>query len=215
MGFSQRWIDTLYRLNASGYDAANEKRFADARVWLVETLALPPGAVVLDLGCGTGANLSLLSAAVGPDGRVLGLERGEKMLAVARRKVDREGLTNVSLAAGDARELGAAQLSELFQHDGPVDAAVACLLLSVVPDWQSVFERLYGCVRDGGAVGILDGVPRTGAGGWLTSLEDWLAAAEQRRPTWTLLDDAGAETTRRDFVRGTFHVTVGWKSAPS
>src|SRR3954462_15363010 len=49
----------------------------------VEALALCPGDAVLDVGCGTGLNLPLLGEAVGPDGRLVGIEQCPEMLAGA------------------------------------------------------------------------------------------------------------------------------------
>ncbi len=212
-GFSQTWIDFLYRLNAPGYDLANTHRFLEARTWMVEQLGLAPGSTVLDLGCGTGANLDLLSEAVGPEGLVIGLEWGAPMLAKAEKRVESKGLHNVRLAQADARELDQEQLDEAAGRPVSLDAGVATLLFSVVPDYESVFRRLWGLVRPGGVCGILDGYPREGLAGWLTTLEDWLAAADQRRPTWELLDQAGARTRQEHFGRGAFHVTVGHKVA--
>jgi len=210
-GFSQGWIDALYRLNAPGYDLANARRFAEARAALVRGLDLAPGATVLDLGCGTGASLDRLSEAVGAEGLVIGLEHNPAMLTRARRRVERRGLDNVRLAQADARELDRGRLEAAAGGPVVLDAAVAALLLSVVPDHEEVFERLWALVRPGGVCGILAGYPRPGLAGWLARLEDWLAAADQRRPTWELLDRAGATTTRELFAGGAFHVTIGRK----
>jgi SAM-dependent methyltransferase len=50
----------------------------------VQELAPPPGALVLDAGCGTGRALAPLRAAVGSHGRVLGLDATREMLIAAR-----------------------------------------------------------------------------------------------------------------------------------
>jgi len=41
---------------------------------LAEHAAIPPGARVLDVGCGTGSSLLPAAEKVGPDGRVTGID---------------------------------------------------------------------------------------------------------------------------------------------
>src|SRR3954447_8785447 len=68
----------------------------------VEALALCPGDAVLDVGCGTGLNLPLLGEAVGPDGRLVGIEQCPEMLARAgERAPDSIEVTLVEAPAED------------------------------------------------------------------------------------------------------------------
>ena len=57
-----------YRKLATGYDAVC-RWLGSIRRAAVAALALKPGEIVFDVGCGTGATLPLLAEAVGPDGR--------------------------------------------------------------------------------------------------------------------------------------------------
>ena len=50
----------------------------------VELAGLRPGDLALDVGCGTGRALPALAAAVGPAGRVIGLDLTPDMLTAAR-----------------------------------------------------------------------------------------------------------------------------------
>ena len=52
---------------------------------LVADLALPAGSRGLDVGCGVGLYALWLAQAVGPDGRVLGIEPGEERVQAARQ----------------------------------------------------------------------------------------------------------------------------------
>lgn len=56
---------------------------------VARALAPPPGATVLDLGCGTGANAAPLCRAVGPAGRYVGVDFAPGVLRVARRRLRR------------------------------------------------------------------------------------------------------------------------------
>ena len=58
---------------------------------------------LVDLGCGTGANLPMLREAVGPRGSVVGLDFSPLALQHARNELD--GAANFGLAQGDAMQL--------------------------------------------------------------------------------------------------------------
>lgn len=70
----------------------------------VQLLDLRPGDTVVDLGCGTGVNLSVLADAVGEHGQVVGIDLSQGMLDQARRRADRRHLPQVTLIQGDIRE---------------------------------------------------------------------------------------------------------------
>lgn len=62
-----------------------------------------PGEHVLDVGCGCGATTLALARAVGPTGRVVGVDISAPMLARARARLDAEGLRHVELVHADAQ----------------------------------------------------------------------------------------------------------------
>src|SRR5258708_1068164 len=64
---------------------------------------LRPGLSVLDAGCGTGAITAGIARAVGPAGRVVGVDRNEELLAVARS--EHAAIANLRFEARDATEL--------------------------------------------------------------------------------------------------------------
>ena len=72
---------------------------------VIAQLRLQPGFHALDMGCGTGASFDALREAVGPTGRVTGVELTEDMAAVARRRVAERGWSNVDVVVGDATEV--------------------------------------------------------------------------------------------------------------
>lgn len=113
----------------------------------VERLGLKPGDRVLEVGCGTGRNLPYLVKAVGPEGRVYGVDLSDGMLARARALCARKGWKNVTLFQQDACEL---DLPE------PVEAALFSLSYAVMPEPQRALEQAWKFVGERGRVVIVD-----------------------------------------------------------
>jgi SAM-dependent methyltransferase len=68
---------------------------------LLARLPKGSGLRVLDIGCGVMGWLRLLSEWVGPDGKVVGSEVGDQLLAAAQSFVEQEKLSNVTLIKDD------------------------------------------------------------------------------------------------------------------
>ncbi|RRJ31192.1 methyltransferase domain-containing protein [Halocatena pleomorpha] len=93
--FYGRWVGVYDIIAATIAPTAWRARAVDA-------LELSRGDTVVEVGCGTGANLPLLRERVGASGRVVGVDLTPAMLQRARRRVDRAGWDNVTLLRGDA-----------------------------------------------------------------------------------------------------------------
>jgi ubiquinone/menaquinone biosynthesis C-methylase UbiE len=133
------------------YEYGTEKLHGGHRLQAIQRLRLQPGATVLDVATGTGANFPLLIERIGASGRIYAIDSSPGMLARARSKVTDAGWDNVDLIEADARTLDP-QLAGLDQ----VDAAICMLGLSVVPDWRDVFQRMFDLVRPGGRIVVMD-----------------------------------------------------------
>lgn len=94
--------DYLTRLAASEM-GASYKSLA------VTELGVVPGAVVLDLGCGPGADLPAFADAVGPHGTVIGLDQDPAALQQARARTT--ALPTVGVCRGDVHATGLADRS--------------------------------------------------------------------------------------------------------
>ena len=96
----QRGYDAWARL----YDwfARATASVGGVRAGCVRALALDAGDTVVEFGCGPGVNIPALREAVGPTGRVVGVDISGGMLARARALVERRGWENVSLVRADA-----------------------------------------------------------------------------------------------------------------
>ena len=71
---------------AATWDEKNAPERSAVSERLIRGLGIEPGSRVLDVGCGTGLIIQWLLEAVGPAGRVTGLDIAEKMLIKAREK---------------------------------------------------------------------------------------------------------------------------------
>src|ERR1700721_567653 len=61
------------------------------RLRAVQALGLSAGDTVIDMACGTGLNFPLLQQAVGPGGRIVGVDLTDAMLARAQDRIAANG----------------------------------------------------------------------------------------------------------------------------
>ena len=107
------------------------------------------GMHVLDIGCGAGDVSFLISALVGPEGSVTGVDLDGDAIGVAEQRRAAQGLTNVSFRLAVAR----------FPDAGPVfDAAVGRFDLMFMPDPTEALRLFAKRVRRGGILAFCEQV---------------------------------------------------------
>ncbi len=118
----------------------------------LRALDLRGGERVIDLGAGLGQLARAIARAVGPTGRVLGIERSAEQIAEARRLARADGEERLlELRHGDVMEL------ELEAGDwGSFDVAHARFILEHVPDPLRVVRAMARAVRIGGRIVLED-----------------------------------------------------------
>jgi trans-aconitate methyltransferase len=130
---------------------------------LLDAVPLPPGAAVLDAGCGTGA-LAAALARRDPAARITGTDLSEAFLAAARVRVP-----GAAFRQGD--------ITHLPDADGAFDAALSLLVLQFVPDRAAAVAELARVTRPGGIVGAAMW-DFTGGFAFLRAFADSVAAVE-------------------------------------
>lgn len=111
-------------------------------LFLLDQVHLQEGGSAIDLGCGPLGILDLLSARVGPTGRVVGLDSNAELVAIARELT--EGRAEVVL--GDARQTGLPSSSFDLVHG-------RTLLINVVNP-EEVAAEMARLARPGGYVAL-------------------------------------------------------------
>ncbi len=157
----------LYRKRAHRYDMA---------IWIyrlagfhidqyrrdtVAALALQPGDMVVELGCGTGLNFPLIQEAIGPDGRIIGVDLTDAMLTQAQKRVQTDGWKNVELVQID-----------LARFDFPTDVAaiLSTLAITLVPEYDEIIRRGAAALKPRGRLAVMDFKRPDGWPEWLVRL---------------------------------------------
>src|SRR5216110_3908682 len=146
MSTQERLIET-YRKKAKRYDVTCRLYPAPGypqrtqRLRAASALGLRPGDTVVDVACGTGLNFPLLERAVGPGGRIVGVDLTDAMLARAQDRVKTNSWSNVSLVQADA--VG-------FDFPAGVNAILSTYAMTQVPECAQVIAHGAAALAGGG-----------------------------------------------------------------
>jgi SAM-dependent methyltransferase len=105
------------------------------------------GQHVLEVGCGTGDLLPLLARLVGREGRVVGVDKSEVMIAEARRRASGSDWP-IECMVGDANRLDCAT--------GSFDRCFTSAVLQHLPDPAGALAEMVRVVRPGGRVAVTE-----------------------------------------------------------
>jgi phosphatidylethanolamine/phosphatidyl-N-methylethanolamine N-methyltransferase len=138
------FVEGVYDKLAKVYDLTFGPTLHPGRVQAIKKMGLMPEERVLEVGVGTGINLSLYPRQC----RVTGIDFSASMLEKARDRVSREDIRGVRLLQMDAVDLK-------FPDDS-FDIVYAPYLISVVPDPVKVAQEMRRVCRRGGRIVFLN-----------------------------------------------------------
>jgi len=157
----------FYNKISGVYDLLAERSEGPVRQAGLEKLALASGERVLEIGYGTGHCLVQLATAVGPEGRVFGMDLSEGMRARARERLEKEHLTGrTELSCGDA--------THLPYDDGSLDAVFMSFTLELfdTPEIPQVLAECRRVLRAGGRIGVV-AITKEGREGFAVEAYEW------------------------------------------
>ncbi|WHY84448.1 demethylmenaquinone methyltransferase [Neobacillus novalis] len=139
-------VHDVFEKISDSYDKMNSViSFQQHIKWRKDTMKrmnVQPGSKALDVCCGTADWTIALADAVGPSGKVTGLDFSQNMLNVGIEKVKEIGLNQVTLVHGNAMELP-------FE-DNSFDYVTIGFGLRNVPDYLQVLKEMRRVVKPGG-----------------------------------------------------------------
>jgi|GEM_PF-219631 len=143
-GFTARHYDRLMDILSFGL----YPRFITSAM---KSLGTRPGDRILDLGCGTGRNLSILYSLNGGQGSYHGIDIGEDMLNQARQRF--RGKENVAVLN--------ASILETLPFDQPFDHVTTSFVLHGFSHSQrlDIARQAHASLRPGGTFSFLDWSP--------------------------------------------------------
>ncbi len=138
-------VGRLFDVVSESYDDVGVPFFQPIAASLLRALPPRAGERWLDVGCGRGAVLLQVAAAVRP-GSVVGTDISTGMLERCRQLVAEAGLDNVELVPDDAQD---PQIS-----GGSFDTLSSSLVLFFLPDPAAAARRWLSLVSAGGRIGV-------------------------------------------------------------
>ena len=109
---------------------------------------LMTGEAVLDVGCGAGLDSILAARAVGPSGKVIGVDMIKAMVDKAKTNAKMAGVANV--------EFIQASIEDLPLDHGSMDTVISNGVLNLCPDKPKVLGEISRVLRTGGHLQMAD-----------------------------------------------------------
>lgn len=136
----------LYDRAAVTYDQVGIKQFTYFGNLLIERLAIPAGALVLDIACGRGALLFPAAERAGSAGHVIGIDLAPGMVAETSAELSRRGLKQAEIWLADADEITFEESTFDF---------ITCGFALYFLDYERLLSRLLHFLKPGGCFAVI------------------------------------------------------------
>jgi S-adenosylmethionine-diacylgycerolhomoserine-N-methlytransferase len=140
-------MSRYYAWHSRIYDATRWGFLFDRDV-ILKDLQLAPGHTVVEVGCGTGRNLSEVLLRIGPSGKIYAVDCAESMVTRSRGRVRKLGAANIHVLN---REYGDEPVAP-----GHADAVLMSYSLSMIPRWREALQCALGELKPRGRIGVVD-----------------------------------------------------------
>jgi len=137
-------ISAAYNAAADQYDALAFWGYYGARS--TSRGELREGEIVLDVCSGTGASAIPAARAVGPSGRVIGLDLAPSLIVLAREKAAAEGLSQIEFRHAD--------FDQAYFRPSSFDAVICVFGIFFFPDMRATLQKMWRVLRPGGRLVI-------------------------------------------------------------
>lgn len=117
----------------------------------IEQFGLSDGAVVADLGAGSGFYTLAAAKAVAPTGRVYAIDVQRDLLDRIKKEAGRLHLGNVDVLSGDLEKLGGSKIKE-----NSCTAAIASNILFMLSDKKTFFLEAKRILKSSGKLLVVD-----------------------------------------------------------
>jgi phosphatidylethanolamine/phosphatidyl-N-methylethanolamine N-methyltransferase len=138
------FVEAVYSRIAKVYDLTFGPTLHPGRLQAIQRMDIQSAERVLEVGVGTGINLSLYPK----NCSVTGIDFSAPMLEIARERAARKEVQNVRLLQMDAADMKFA--------DNSFDIVYAPYVISVVPDPVTVAREMHRVCRPGGRIIVLN-----------------------------------------------------------
>lgn len=139
-GFFTQLIDNPYR-----------RRFVQRPDVLAERMHLRPGMIVVEIGPGKGNYTKAVAERVMPDGKVYAIDIQESVIERLKKKIEKEGITNIIPKIDDAYNLS-------FDNES-VDRVLAIAALPEIPEPVKVLREFHRVLKPDGLVCLSELLP--------------------------------------------------------
>lgn len=162
-------MDRMYRFQRYFYDLTR-KYYLLGRDRLIDQMEIADGDNVLEIGCGTGRNLILISQ-IKPKANFFGLDASTEMLRTAERKIGKIG-RKIELRTALADDF---VFDTTFGLENPFDVIFFSYSISMIPTWRESIENALRNLNPGGMLYIVDFYDQKDLPDWFQILlQDWL-----------------------------------------